>query len=157
LFLTNFPLLKHLFLSGKSLAEEGMFDLTKLWCQGDEKPPWAARLDTFTLDYVVFSKQAFELIVQLPVDLHMANAVFRDDSFRMFEKPIRPFHRPAGHRSKLLKNVLHSAKVSGLIIIAYEESGCYDRIWVVGSDFATAEAVKPRSLIWVTSITARLR
>jgi hypothetical protein len=149
LFLTRFPHLKHLSLSGKSLAEEGTLDLTKLWGQGSEQPSWAKQLETFTVDRVEFSKLAIQLIIELPVELRMTNAVFREGSFKMFERQIQPSVVPGGHvrrgqiRNNVSKNILRSAKVSGLIIITDESSGRYDRVWVVGSEFAAAEAIKP--------------
>jgi hypothetical protein len=147
LFLTRFSHLKHISLSGKSLAEEGTPDLTKLWGQSSEQPSWAKQLKTFTVDYVGFSRLAIQLIIELPVELRVTNAVFREGSFKMFERPIQPTLVPGGLpgqiSNKLSKKLLRSAKVSDLIIITGDSSGRYDRVWVVGSKFAAAKAIKP--------------
>jgi hypothetical protein len=142
---TRFPHLTHLSLSGKSLAEDGTLDLTKLWGQGTEQAPWATKLETFTVDCVELSRVTIHLTIQLPVDLRITNAVFREKSFNVFKKTTQLLSLPGGCPPERARNSLRSAMVSGLVIITDETLGRYDRVWVVGSEFAAAEAVKPYS------------
>jgi hypothetical protein len=96
------------------------------------QPSWAAQLETFTVDCVELSQWAIHLMIKLPVDLRIANAVFREKSFEMFEKRTQLPFLPGGRRPELARNNLHTVTVSGLLIIADEMFRRYDGVWVVG-------------------------
>lgn len=128
------PNLRHLILSGKSLAENNAFHiftpqigLTCGWSQLLSSI-WACTLETLSLVNVKLNKIAVKKLLLLPVDLHLKNVVFLENSMDVFVETF-------GNRLLLIE-------VGGLIVVSNTVIGGFDKVWVVGSEMEAAATVR---------------
>ncbi|KAF1947456.1 hypothetical protein EJ02DRAFT_429889 [Clathrospora elynae] len=114
LHISHFSNLRNLSLSEKLLADKGALDLSKLWGQHiGAQPYWAKNLETLTLRNVELAGESIQMILELPINLHIKGAVFLEDSFSHCEEPAK-------------KNI-RSATLSGLVVVTGEALLHYDR------------------------------